>query len=417
MEPFDASFEFAPLEKQNLTASRKNLVSIVPSNSPTRTNNKTHDFSEERLSIGTQPLKNTIKKERKVPLLHYDIPIGKEVILVNNQTTCSTAVTVPSNRSPSRNRGHIPVLKLQKTRTSSGNQSLEEISLTKSKELQIEEKIEALLSDKSVDEAHIHEINNFFDMYVEKTAENPAESEFRRHKDVLKKIKLAYEIFFKNYFANMQRQKEKLSTEKTELSLQNAMLRAQLNEYGDVAKLGRANSSCENPKSTANTHYEQITRSNHTPTPPEMLSANKKNLADQLDSPLMTNKIESLDHERETLQSIITSQQSQINALMQKNLDFVRLVEVCNSKGIDILRIYREEVNREFGDLEDLQVEECDTPIRNKKELSIKIAAITKPEQSKNRQDLTALSSEPSSPGSVSQIGRYQILLCTLDID
>ena len=322
------------------------VMNIAPMHTPQSSLGSSNELSENRLAN-----KIRMREKTKAPLLQKGIPIGREVIIVSNHTACSTNAT-PSSSLQSQTKENPSISRaLRPCNTSSGNLSFENANQQEpehseeSKGERIEDKIEALLMDKHVDAGQIDGINNFFETYTEKSDVLQDKLSVEKHKDVLKKIKLAYEIFFKNYSTLEQRQREKIANETKELSVENEILREKIRERRDLSQNRNDDESSERLDSNPYyLPYQPIARINQSQISSGLLSANKKNSSDRLETPPSRKLALTIEKDRETLRSIISSQQKQLNQLKLKEIDLIKLAEACNKRGIDIMRIYEEEV-------------------------------------------------------------------------
>ena len=209
----------------------------------------------------------------------------------------------------------------------------------------IENKTESLLSQKSIDTAHIEDIGSTLENVADVVAETMPKKEGQRSHHALRKIKLAYELFFQNYshhynivqnksgeqYRNLKRDHEVLevkanaaNSEVKSLRKENERLRQQLQHSGSISK----NQQFDNEE-----------------TPP-----NNK----------LYNQGFSQLHDAETLKVVIRDQQKVIQTLKKKEAKMIRLLYACKKKGLDIEQIYHENIKSS------LEREEDDIPTLNK---------------------------------------------------
>ena len=212
-------------------------------------------------------------------------------------------------------------------------------------------KVEGLIANKSADPQHLEQIGSILDGFADVFCDNEKNKEGAKARGILRKIKLAYEVYFTNFSQNQNKKVFQAQDYQHRLEKDCQILESKLSEMGaEIEHLQKENErllaqSKQQPKSSNSPNNSQSTvkqnHEEHQETPPG--TKNNQNL--QLS-------------EFETVKSIISSQQQTINAMKKKEAKMVRLLYACKKRGLDIEQIYYEDVKSSH--------DESDIPTVNK---------------------------------------------------
>ena len=443
----DDSFNFIPSGKNNNMTNpmvnSKNTVTIVPIHTPI----SSPENDDEISSKGRIEERNTVKERsglnhKKILSSGSAIPIGREVVVVNNRETVKVertplqAYQISPNASYQNlnSRGKGQRAKQQKIRNISMNLSIEHPKPQLSRlELssynlstnpvrgsgeELETRIKGIMSNKTFDVDQVQEINGLFEEFTNNLNETSSCKEVRSQKEALRQIRVAYEKFFQNYAAHEQSQLKKVTAERNELLTENLKIRNELKEASEELRGLRGSSQGAKTFSGPGNIIPtiQLKKISHSPSPSEVLTANKKNSIDQMDTPPITKNPGEGDRERETLRSIISTQQKTINSLKKKEMNVARIMEACKQFGIDIESICNEEIKAVLDNqYHNNTSEEYDLPTLNKNTahpskslLRTKNNSIHKSDKTEG-EDLNHLHSEAQSSRSIQDSGIFSL--------
>lgn len=364
-----------PVMKQNsmnMKGSIKHVINIVPIHTPVSSPESVGDIhSEERRAMNNFSIEKS--NHNKIQSSGNVVSMGREVIILNNcEAKISERVVLPADNispnSSSKNSTSAQHSKRAKVRNISMNLCIEQTqpqisALEISKyhlntnparisTKEFETRIQALLVNNRYNAEHIQEINGCFEEFTDNFSELSSSKGVRSQQEILRKIKLAYEIFFQNYIKNEQTQLRKVMAEKNELLAENKKLKQDLKDYRDELQVLRQHPVSKGFDSALETQ-----------------AINKKNSIDQMDTPPITKNVLDVDLERETLRSIITSQQKTINSLKKKEFNIAKILATCKTHGIDIESICNEDLKAALENAESNHnnpAEESDLPTLNK---------------------------------------------------
>ena len=395
---FEDSFHPIPLGKMNAIspiANSKHTINIVPIHTPVSSPENNNENGIEGLIMIRDTAEKSKSNHKKILSSGTPIAMGREVVIMNNHETSKSErvaafpINNPLAAAPFFNlktRQTAQRKKPQKVRNISMNLSVEhprphvsglELSNfnlntvpVRGSEEELEARIQAILENKRFDSEQIQELNCFFEEFANNFSELNSSKDTRTHREILRKIKLAYEIFFQNYMKNEQMQLKEAIAERNEALAENKKLKLELKEYGEEVRALKGNQSAKNIVSSLNgVSASQSKKIHHSPTSSGILTANKKHSIDQMDTPPITKNTVDTDKERETLRSIITTQQKTINAMKKKEMSLARILEACKKHGVDLESICSDEIKAvlENADNSNHQPsEEYDLPTINK---------------------------------------------------
>ena len=289
--------------------------------------------------------------------LDRNVDFGKEVIIVSNNTLHSNLAGRSSNptRDPhsgsSQDKAQAVHPKSQETDLS----SVEELN-THSLYLDLtppssnthrdrignlEPLLEELLMNKSYNGKQLQSLDRLFDAYIGSSGELHTSTEIQKHRSTLRKIKLAYEIQFQVYGLHEKRAQEKLAEEKTEKDIENKQLKNQVQDLTERLRLLHDAKDQALGKKERGQDYFHATDTSYDRT--QELVTRDRGHAGQ-DSPPMTRNKGQKDRERDSLRAMVLSQQAAIKGLKKKEVKLVKLLYACKKRGLDIEKIYNDEV-------------------------------------------------------------------------
>ena len=201
----------------------------------------------------------------------------------------------------------------------------------------IESKLEAIISIKSIEPQRANDLNSLFDNLIDVVRENEVSSEDQKLSNILKKIRLAYDIFFQNY---MQYQNGKIMQAQDynkRLEKECDILEQRVELVGnEIDILQKENEQLE--------HKNDLLR-NAASLLESLSIINQKQNGETVGSisELNVNGQKNLQ-ELETMKLIIAEQQNVILSMKKKEGKLVQLLYACKQRGFDIEKIYYEDV-------------------------------------------------------------------------
>lgn len=217
---------------------------------------------------------------------------------------------------------------------------------------QIESKIEILLTNKATEPQHMEEINALFDVFIDSLGESGYAKENQKTRSMLRKIKLAYEIFFQNFSHHESRKFAKAQDTCNHLKHDYETLESKFGEMtSELETLRKENARLMQIGTVPVPH--SVTQGGHAKVPRLSLSpsnsiatVHKHPHIDSEETPPATKNSAGFTqmNERESLKSVIVEQQNTISSLKKKEAKMIRLLYACKKKGLDIEQIYHEDV-------------------------------------------------------------------------
>ena len=265
-----------------------------------------------------------------------------------NKKTNINNYPVPSTFGPSGylNLGNsisTTILNSNGTSTSAWDNSMQQSQANRDEAL--ENRIEALLSQKTVETSHLEDISSTLELAVDAVTESVSGREGQRNRNILRKIKLAYQLFFQNYSHHHTLLQNKFEEAYKNLKRDHEVLEVKSNA---------ANNELENVKIENQKLRQQLKLRD---------SASKKSQFDNEETPpnnKYNNSGFSQLHDAEALKIVARDQQKTIQSLKKKEAKMIRLLYACKKKGLDIEQIYHEDVKSS------LEREEEDIPTLSK---------------------------------------------------
>ena len=200
----------------------------------------------------------------------------------------------------------------------------------------IESKLESVLSAKSTDPQRFVEVNGIFDGLIEIMRENISIEENQKIKSVLRKIKLAYDVFFQNYTQHQQMKLAQTQEYHQRLEKECEALVANLEDTeAEIARLRK-----ENERLALQNKMLKET----TPLPLSLSVLNKQYNGDLLESLFETKSEKGRLSQVENMKLMIVEQQNSLISMKKKEEKLVKLLYACKQRGLDIEQIYYEDV-------------------------------------------------------------------------
>lgn len=193
----------------------------------------------------------------------------------------------------------------------------------------LENKIEKLLASGSTDSQHFDDISTLFDSFIDIIYDNGSK-EGTKVRGMLRRIKLAYEMFFRNYSLSINKRLTEAQECHYKVSEYKKLV-ARMNEMNSEIELLRK----ENQKLA---HQNKLLRSGQSPS----------NSSSSKYQPLSTDDSPSaIKSQIEALKTMIAEQQNTINSMKKKEAKMIKLLYACKKRGIDLEQVYHEELKQE----------------------------------------------------------------------